>query len=83
MTESVTSSGGTQICEEVVESVAACHGIDPIDIETPLYEAIEPDSLGVICAGPRTGESAVTVKFVYYGCCVVATSDGDVEAHLR
>lgn len=83
MKESVTSSGGSPICQEVVESVAVCHGINPVDIDTPLYEAIEPDSLEAICSGSRRGESSVTVKFVYYGCCVEATSDGDVEAHLR
>ena len=83
MKESVQSSGGARICAEVIESVAACHGIDPADIDTPLYEAIEPDSLVRLCSGSRTGDSSVTVKFVYYDCHVVVNNNSDVEAHLR
>lgn len=33
------------ICETVVNTVADAKGVDPLDLEPPLYEAIDPDAL--------------------------------------
>jgi hypothetical protein len=57
----------------VVEAVAARDGIDPVDVETPLYEVVDPDALDALFDG-RAGE----VTFEYSGYRVTVTESGEV-----
>lgn len=55
----------------VVEAVATAEGVDPVDVEQPLYEVVDVDALDkllVDCPGRLT--------FEYYGYEVTLTSDG-------
>jgi len=62
--------------QAVVEAVAARAGVDPLDLETPLYDALEPDELDGLLEGPdREGQSPVEVTFRYYGYVVTVDSD--------
>lgn len=69
--------GGTSsqsVVAEVVRQVAAEKGVDPEDLETPLFEVIDPDSLEGLFQS-ETG----SVQFEYLGCKVFVTWDGHVE----
>lgn len=63
----------------VIEVVADAENVDPIDLDTPLYEAIDPDALNAVfepaADSPRPHGS---ITFEYFGHTVVVTSDGTV-----
>ncbi|WIV67371.1 HalOD1 output domain-containing protein [Natrialbaceae archaeon AArc-T1-2] len=60
---------------KVVEAVADELDVEPIELETPLAEAIETDALDHLFKGP--GDSVV-ISFSYYGYRVTVEEDGDV-----
>ena len=60
----------------VVEAVAAHAGVNPKQLEPPLYEAVDPDALETVLSGD--GGLSVTVAFEYAGYDVVARSDGSL-----
>lgn len=51
------------ICETVVNTVADAKGVDTLDLEPPLYEAIEPDALERIAT---THDSSVAFTMAGY-----------------
>ena len=62
--------------EAVIESVASRVGVDPLELDTPLYDAIDPDELNALLDGTgRANRSPVEVTFEYYGYTV--TVDGE------
>jgi len=62
--------------EAVIEAVARRVGIDPLELDTPLYDAVNPDELDALLDGTaRPDRSPVEVTFQYYGYTV--TVDGD------
>ncbi|MFC4440447.1 MULTISPECIES: HalOD1 output domain-containing protein [Natrialbaceae] len=64
----------------VIETIAARDGVDPVELEHPLYEATDPDALDALFAPPRTGmaRSDGRLQFSYCGYDVIVRSDGDV-----
>lgn len=64
----------------VVEAVARAEGVDPTEIETPLYEVVDPDALDDLFAFRHTHgrASKVRVHFTYYGYEVRVHDDGEV-----
>jgi len=70
---------GATPSEAVIRAVARRAGVDPLDLETPLYDAVDPESLnGLIEAAQRNGRSAVEITFEYYGHTVTVASNGTV-----
>jgi hypothetical protein len=67
----------------VIEAIAEHEGLDPLDLDQPLYEVIDTDALDSIIGEGKDGLSEVTVQFSYNGCRVHATSDGSVEVNPR
>lgn len=67
--------------EEVVETVAATKGEDPLDLE-PLYEVIDPDALDALYRQDGIGrlKSPDRIEFTYAGCEVVVGWDGSITA---
>ena len=65
---------GTALSTAVVRTVADAEGVDPVELGTPLYEAVDSEALDELFAA---GEGAVT--FEYYGYLVTAHSDGSVD----
>ena len=65
----------------VIERVAALEGVDPTELEVPLYGAIDPDLLDslVETAADRPYRSPVRIEFSYYCYDVVVTSDGSIS----
>jgi hypothetical protein len=63
--------------EAVVEAVSDREGVDPAELDRPLYEVIDPDGLDRLMEG-GPGETPVYVTFRYYGYHVTVSSAGDV-----
>lgn len=82
MTSHETVRAETSLCMSVLEAVADAHGIDVLDIETPLGEVIDPDSLEAIWKSldENEHETGGLIRFDYYDCKVIVRSDGSVEA---
>jgi uncharacterized ParB-like nuclease family protein len=80
---SVDDNSSTAIA--VVEAVADQKEVDISDIETPLAEVIDPDSLDRLWDSRRGTKRTPNgvLSFDYDGCRVTVTSDGTVEADLH
>lgn len=66
------------ISQSVVDAVAGAEGVDPLDLEDPLYEVVDPDALDALFQS----ESAAVeghVEFRYYGYEVTVTGSGHVS----
>ncbi|GAB3669626.1 HalOD1 output domain-containing protein [Halopiger thermotolerans] len=61
---------GEQPSVRVAEAIAAAEGVDPVDLEPPLYDAIDPDALDSLADSlrrdaARSHEAAARVEFTY------------------
>lgn len=65
----------------VIEAVAEHEGLDPLDLEHPLYEVIDTDALDALIGNDASGQapSDTAIQFTYNGCRVKVSSDGSVE----
>ncbi|SEQ40490.1 HalOD1 output domain-containing protein [Natrinema salaciae] len=65
----------------IVESVAAHEGVDPVDLEVPLYDVIDPDALDTLLQGASKDEPTepLEIEFTYVGYDVTVTRDGAVH----
>jgi len=68
------STRGKSLSVTVVEAVADAEGVDPIDLLTPLADAVDPDALDVIFQN-GTGR----VSFDYSGYEVTVDAEGTVS----
>lgn len=68
------------LTQEIVQKIADLEGVEPLDLETPLYEAIDPEALEALLTDTITGERRdnVSVEFQYYGYDIVVDSDGEI-----
>lgn len=64
----------------VVEAVARAEGVDPTEIERPLYEVVDPDALDDLFSSRHVHSpaSGIRVSFTYYGYEIQVRGDGDV-----
>lgn len=69
----------------VVEAIAEHAGVDPADLELPLYEAIDPDALDALFSPPEGSRRPVSgrISFVYGGYDVEVTGEGEVTVTDR
>lgn len=75
------SAGVANTFGAVITAVAKRAGVDPLELETPLYDAIDPSHLDALLDGTdRTAPSAVEVTFRYHGYTV--TVDGDLTVTI-
>ena len=65
----------------VIIAIAEHEGVDPVELDTPLYEVVDPDALDALFSGHRdgTGSPRGHLSFSYNGYEVHVTSDGDVR----
>lgn len=65
----------------VVEAVAAEAGLDPVELDRPLNDVIDPEALDrlVDSYADRPGASPFEVSFSYYGHEVTVSSGGLVR----
>jgi hypothetical protein len=72
-----TSSDGEQFSTAVVEAVAERVGVEPTDLDPPLFRAVDPDALDELLSSLATDDSG-TVSFSYRGFDVAVDCDGTV-----
>lgn len=67
------------LSQAVIDAVAEHEGVEPTELEPPLYHAVDPEALDALF--PETGRSGSTgrVRFSYDGRDVCVTSDGQVH----
>lgn len=70
---------------KVVETVAALKDTEPTELDQPLHEAIDPDALDSLFSPKRdsTARRGGEIQFMYCGCSVIVTPNGDVDAVLK
>lgn len=66
------------VVEAIVRKIASLEEIDPIELEPPLYDAIDPDALQRLL---QSSEAVETVRFTYAGWVVDVRGDGRVSVH--
>lgn len=63
----------------VVEAVAAHEGVDPIDLETPLHRAVDPDALDALVGDAEADDASTPrIEFTYDDYRVRVAGDGTV-----
>lgn len=64
------------------EAVADCHDIDVLEIDQPLGQVIDVDSLETLFwpTGRFYSDPKGVLTFDYYGCRITVASDGSVRA---
>lgn len=74
-------TGRYSISERVIDRIADHRGVDPLDLETPLHEVVDPDALDTLFAPTSRGSPRPTgrVTFPYEDCQVAVESDGTVH----
>ena len=65
--------GRESLSEQVIRAVAEAEAVDPLDLNPPLYSAINPDALDALFR-ETTGE----VRFTYHGHTVTIGADRHV-----
>lgn len=65
----------------VVEAVAAREGVDPVELDRPLNDVLDPDALDRLVRSydAQPGASPFEVSFTYYGYSVTVSSSGTVR----
>ena len=75
-------SPGEQPSIAVVSAVAEAEDVDPVDLQTPLYEVVDPDALDRLF-GPAAGRSSagghVTIIYAGYGVTIDASGQLSVS----
>ncbi|QLG60741.1 HalOD1 output domain-containing protein [Halorarum salinum] len=69
-----------RVSTEIVERIATREGVDPVDLDVPLYEAIDTDALEALTNGPgdRHPRAHLRVRFAFYGYAVTVDGSGSV-----
>ena len=66
---------------EVTVKVAEQEGVGPCELDQPLYDVVNPDSLDALFA-PTSNAAARSdgyIEFTYYGYDITVKSDGHVD----
>jgi hypothetical protein len=83
-TTTVRTAEDESICQTVISAVAEARGVAPTELETPLFQAIDPDALERLLSGDdRPGSATTIVGFDWAGCSVVVHGTGQVEVVVR
>lgn len=69
---------GSPVSERIIETVAVREGVDPVDLQTPLYEAIDTEALDAMFAATDGDIHSLEVEFTYCGHELRVTHE-DVE----
>lgn len=65
------------LSQAVVDAVARREKVEPVDLEPPLYEAVDPDALDALFEDNHTTPG--TISFMYKGYRVEVDSAGTVR----
>lgn len=65
------------LSQAVVEAVADAEGVDPIELDVPLFAAVDPDALDALFR--EHDRSLAMVQFVYHGYRITVYGDEQLE----
>lgn len=68
---------GSDVVTRIVTTVADREGVEPTELDTPLYEAVDADALAALVRDAP--ESGVTIGFDYTGYRVTVVADEEVH----
>jgi len=74
----VPADGATPVYTAVVEAVAAEKEVDPLSLEPPLYDVLDPEALHSLCRSPSRVQTPLRIRFSYANCTVTVDSEGDI-----
>ncbi|ODR83567.1 hypothetical protein BG842_19275 [Haladaptatus sp. W1] len=62
----------------IVEAVANREGVPALQLQPPLYEAVDPDALDTLLTTERSvSQSPITIQFEYAGYRIIVDSDDE------
>lgn len=70
-------TGATRVSDRVLEAVADARGTDPLELDRPLYDVVDPDALDALFAADD-GTDTLRVEFTYGGYRVTVRGDGQI-----
>ncbi|WP_435062526.1 HalOD1 output domain-containing protein [Halobaculum sp. EA56] len=75
----VVRTADDDICQAVIAAVADAWDVRPMELDTPLFEAIDPEALQRIfpCDG-RSSAADTSLEFSWAGCTVTVRGPGRV-----
>lgn len=70
---------------EIVERIAKREGVDPVELDSLLYDVVDPDALAALTDGAddRHSEPNLHVEFSYLGYAVTVDGGGRVSIDER
>lgn len=74
----VDETNATPMSAVVIEALAEAKGVSTLDLEPPLYEAIDPDALDRLSRSWSEGGNSGRLAFSVSGYRVTVTVDDDV-----
>lgn len=79
--QSQDQTGSEPISTTVIEAIAEHKSVDPMALEQPLYDVIDPDALDAFLAGSGVSGNSCRrhVEFSYDGCTVRVSEDRSID----
>lgn len=76
-----TTTDRLEVCQTVVADVAAALDKKPEELQTPLYDVIDPEAVERVFEGTDDNDPTITgyISFEYIGCSVTVSSTGEVK----
>ena len=69
-----------KLSRKIIETVAEAEGVAPTELETPLYNVIDPEALDCLFHRESDGVTMEgTVSFSFHGYEVTVASDSSIE----
>lgn len=68
---------------EVVRAVAREKGVDPLTLDPPLYDVLDPEALDSLYRSGRSPRTPLEVSFSYADCTVTVDDEGSVRVESR
>lgn len=71
----------TPVGAKIAQRIATREGVDPLDLDVQLYDAIDADALDALTNGTdnRQPQEGLRVRFSYHGYAVTVDGSGQVS----
>ncbi|PSP78628.1 hypothetical protein BRC81_07350 [Halobacteriales archaeon QS_1_68_20] len=79
VTTTADDDGNEQASRAVLTAVADAEGVDPVDLDRPLYDAVDPDALDALFRTDVADGVDCHVQFRYYGYEITVHGDGSLD----
>ncbi|MCU4743739.1 HalOD1 output domain-containing protein [Natronoglomus mannanivorans] len=71
------------VTTEVARAIATQQGVDPTELEQPLYTAVDTEALEEVFSPTKNGSRCGTVTFTYCGRRVTVRNDDGVDVEVE